>query len=136
MKAGDKVELLIGYPTDIGIHVMINGTDEGMLYHNEVYEELEEGQRIAGYVKKIRDDGKIDVSLYPQGYRNVIDLHTNTILEKLKANKGLLRLTDKSTPEEIHSELKMSKKAFKNAVGTLYKNKKIRIENDGIYLVQ
>ncbi|MDB5229062.1 MAG: uncharacterized protein JWN78_3255 [Bacteroidota bacterium] len=136
MKAGDKVELIVGYPTDIGIQVLVNGKDEGMLYHNEVYEPLEEGQRITGYVKKIRDDGKIDVSLYPQGFRNVIDINTNIILDKLKTNNGALKLNDKSTPEEIHHELKMSKKAFKNAVGTLYKLKRIRIEDDGIYLIK
>src|SRR3954463_5321954 len=101
MKAGDKVELLICTATDIGIHVLINGTAEGILYHNEIYEPLEEGEQKTGYIKKIRDDGKIDVSLYPQGYRNVIDMNTEIILEKLRANKGILKLNDKSTPDEI-----------------------------------
>ena len=127
---------MIGRSTEIGFHVLINGTEEGLLYHNEIYETLEEGQRTKGYIKKIRDDGKIDVSLKPQGFRNVIDINTATILEKLKATNGILKLNDKSTPEEIYRELKMSKKAFKSAAGHLYKLKKIRIEDDGIHLVK
>ena len=134
---GDKVSLIIGRPTNLGINVFI-GEDQvdGLLYHNEIFQPLELGQVIAGYIKNIREDGKIDVSLKPQGFHNVIDENVNVILAKLKQYKGHLKLTDKSEPGEIKEKLNMSKKAFKSAVGQLYKRKKIIIESDGIYLVK
>jgi hypothetical protein len=76
------------------------------------------------------------VSLQPQGFQNVIDNNIKIILEKLKIKNGCLKLTDKSQPEYIQQELNMSKKAFKSAIGQLYKQKKIRIEEDGIYLLK
>lgn len=133
---GDKVNLLIEQRTPLGFIVTINNEHEGLLYHNEIYEDLFEGQETVGYVKKIRDDKKIDVSLQPQGFRNVIDSNTEAILDKIKSNKGFLGLDDNSSPEEIYAELKMSKKAFKKALGNLYKQKQIRIETTGIYLVK
>lgn len=136
LTVGEKVQLEIGRPTNLGIHVLINGTQDGMLYHNEIFQPLELGQIMEGYIKNIRDDGKIDVSLQPQGFLNVIDHNCQVIISKLKAGKGKLKLTDKSSPDEIHQELNMSKKAFKAAVGHLYKQKKITIEADGIYSVK
>lgn len=134
---GDKVSLIIGRPTNLGINVFI-GDDQvdGLLYHNEIFQPLELGQVIDGYIKNIREDGKIDVSLKPQGFQNVIDENIDIILAKLKQYKGHLKLTDKSEPDEIKEKLNMSKKAFKSAVGQLYKRKKITIEEDGIYLVK
>ena len=133
---GDKVSLIIGRPTNLGVNVFI-GDDQidGLLYHNEIFQPLELGQVIDGYIKNIREDGKIDVSLKPQGFQNVIDENILIILAKLKQYKGHLKLTDKSEPDEIKEKLNMSKKAFKSAVGQLYKRKKITIEEDGIYLV-
>lgn len=133
IKVGDKVELIIGVRTALGYTVLINENHEGLLYANEVFEELEEGMRTEGYIKKIREDEKIDVSLQPQGFRNVIDNDVNKILQKLTA-KGFLLLTDKSSPESIKFHLQMSKKAFKRAVGNLYKQQRIVIKEDRIEL--
>jgi predicted RNA-binding protein (virulence factor B family) len=134
---GDKVRMIIGRPTILGVQVYI-GDDQvdGLLYHNEIFQPLELGQVIDGYIKNIREDGKIDVSLRPQGFQQVIDIDMASILTYLKANKGVLKLTDKSEPDVIKETLNMSKKAFKNAIGQLYKRKKITIEADGIYLVK
>ncbi|HNY54326.1 MAG TPA: hypothetical protein PKI86_01815 [Chitinophagales bacterium] len=134
---GDKVSLIIGRPTNLGVNVYI-GDDQidGLLYHNEIFQPLELGQVIDGYIKNIREDGKIDVSLQPQGFQNVIDQNMSIILTQLKARQGYLKLTDKSEPELVKEKLNMSKKAFKSAVGQLYKLKKITIEEDGIYLVK
>lgn len=134
---GDKVSLIIGRPTNLGINVYI-GDDQidGLLYHNEIFQPLELGQVIDGYIKHIREDGKIDVSLQPQGFQNVIGQNMNVILSQLKARQGYLKLTDKSDPELIKEKLNMSKKAFKSAVGQLYKQKIVAIEEDGIYLVK
>ena len=133
---GDKVSLIIGRPTDLGVNVYIGEAQiDGLVYHNEIFQSLTLGQVIDGYIKNIREDGKIDVSLQPQGFQNVIEQNCTIILDKLKSNKGNLTLTDKSLPHEIQQELNMSKKAFKSAVGQLYKQKKITIEADGIYLV-
>lgn len=100
-----------------------------------MFQDIEEGITIDGYVKKLREDGKIDVSLQPQGFRNVIDQDVNTILKKLKSSgDGSLRLTDKSSPEAIKFQLQMSKKAFKKAIGNLYKKKLIVLKDDRIEL--
>lgn len=133
---GDKVQLEIGRPTNLGFNVIINTKDEGLLYHNEIFQPLTLGQQIDGYIKNIREDGKIDVSLQQQGFLKTIEQNCTVILEQLKARKGHLKLTDKSQPEYIQQELNMSKKAFKSAVGYLFKHKKITIEDDGIYLVK
>lgn len=133
---GDKVQLEIGRPTNLGFNVIINTKDEGLLYHNEIFQPLTLGQQIDGYIKNIREDGKIDVSLQPQGFLNTIEQNCTAILDQLKSRKGYLTLNDKSSPIEIQQELNMSKKAFKSAIGYLFKHKKIRIETDGIYLVK
>lgn len=131
---GDKVNLIVEEKTTLGFIVKINDVYEGLLYHNEIYEPLHIGQEIVGYVKKIREDEKIDVSLQAQGFRNVIDNNTEAVLDKIKNTKTAFKLHDGSSPEDIYAELKMSKKAFKKALGNLYKQKLIRIEADGIYL--
>lgn len=133
LKQGDKVDLIIGLQTALGYTVLINEQFEGLLYANEVFSDLEEGMRTSGYVKKIREDEKIDVSLRPQGFKNVIDNDTEAILKKLK-EKGFLLLTDKSSPESIKFHLQMSKKAFKKAVGSLYRQKIIELKEDRIEL--
>ena len=134
LKEGDKVEILLKVQTPLGYSVLINETYDGLLYNNEIFNDVEEGFRTVAYVKKVREDGKIDVSLRPQGFRNVIDADTQFILDKLE-DKGFLLLTDKSSPEAIKFRLQMSKKAFKRAVGNLYKQKKIKILEDRIELV-
>lgn len=133
LQEGDKVALIIGVQTDLGYTVLINEEYEGLLYANEVFSDLEEGMKTEGYIKKIREDEKIDVSLRPQGFRNVIDNDVDKIVLKLK-EKGFLLLTDKSSPESIKFHLQMSKKAFKKAIGNLYKQKRILLKEDRIEL--
>jgi len=137
LQEGDKVELLIEAETALGYVVLINDEFEGLLYRNEVFQDLEIDLEIDGYIKNIREDGKIDVSLRPQGFRNVIDTDVDKILEKLRSSReGFLLLTDKSSPESIKFHLKMSKKAFKKAVGNLYRQKLIVLREDRIELVK
>jgi predicted RNA-binding protein (virulence factor B family) len=137
LEVGEQVELEIGRFTNVGITVLINDEHEGMLYKNEVYKKVREGQKLTGYVKMIREDGKIDVSLEAQGFLNKIGTNEAVILEKLKESEdGFLALNDKSNPEDIKYHLKMSKKSFKSAIGGLYKNKQIVIAAKGIFLVK
>lgn len=134
---GDKVQLFIKSETALGYIVTINEEFEGLLYRNEVFQDVEENMEIDGYIKTIREDGKIDVSLRPQGFRNVIDKDVDKVLEKLKNSRdGYLLLTDKSSSESIKFQLQMSKKAFKKAVGNLYRNKLIVLKEDRIELVK
>ena len=132
---GDKVDLIIEQQTPMGYIVLINDEFEGLLYSNEIFSDIEEGMQTEGYIKKIREDNKIDVSLRPQGFRAVIDSDVDKILMKLE-EKGFLLLTDKSSPESIKFHLQMSKKAFKKAVGNLYRQKQIVILDDRIELIQ
>ena len=134
LQEGDKVEILLKVQTPLGYSVLIEETYEGLLYNSEIFSDVEEGLRTTAYVKKIREDEKIDVSLRPQGFRNVIDADTEFVLSKLE-EKGFLMLTDKSSPESIKFRLQMSKKAFKRAVGSLYKLKQINLLEDRIELI-
>ena len=136
LEVGDRVSLIIGTETNLGFTVLIEEEFEGLLYQNEIFQELKEGQRIAGYIKNIREDGKIDVSLQAQGFRNVITQDTDKVIEAIYDNDGFLALTDKSAPEEIKRQLLMSKKAFKRAIGNLYKQKAIVITDKGLELVK
>tara|TARA_B110000444_G_C18845042_1_gene601351 strand:+ start:1671 stop:2087 length:417 start_codon:yes stop_codon:yes gene_type:complete len=131
---GDKVELIIGRQTDLGFNVLINDSFEGLIYENEVFEPLDKNMKKSGYIKKIREDGKYDISLKPQGFLNVIDSNCSIILKKLESS-GELQLSDKSDPDDIMQQLHLSKKAFKKALGVLYKNKKINIEKNKIVLL-
>ena len=133
VKVGEEVDLVIGESSDLGYSVVINNIHEGLLYHGEVFQTLLEGQTVKGFIKKVREDNKIDVTLQRFGYRKV-EPNAEKILQRIKDNKGVLHLTDKSAPQDITAELQMSKKVFKKAIGALYKQKMIRIEDDGIYL--
>ncbi|NJB83000.1 S1 RNA-binding domain-containing protein [Wenyingzhuangia aestuarii] len=135
-KEGQQVQVVIGSFSKLGITVLVDEVCEGMLYANEVYQRVEEGQRLKGYVKKVREDGKLDISLQPIGFRNSITKFQVQILTALKAHNGFLPITDKSEPDTIKYELGMSKKAFKNAIGGLYKNKVITLEENGIKLLE
>lgn len=135
IKVGDKVDLLIGRATRIGFTVLVDEEFEGMLYKNELFQKVEEGQRLVGYVKKIREDGKFDVSLKPIGYKRAVLTDEITVLKYLKEKDGFLPYNDKSSPEDIKYNLNMSKKAYKKAIGGLYKQKLITIEEDGIHII-
>ncbi len=131
---GEKVDLLIMDQTELGVNVIINNMHRGLIFNNDIFQLIKTGDQLEGYIKNIRPDNKIDVTLQKQGFAN-IEPNAKKILEKLEGNKGFLNLTDKSDPAEITALLEMSKKTFKKAVGTLYKKKIIRLEKDGIYLV-
>jgi len=134
-KFGEEVNLIIGNETDLGYNVVINNEIVGLVYHDDVFKKIRYGDEIKGYIKKIREDGKIDVSLQKQGYANVKG-NLKIIVDELKNNNGYLQFNDKSDPEMIRQFFSMSKKTFKKAIGSLYKDRIIRIEKDGIYLVE
>lgn len=133
-KEGDQVDLLIMGESELGWNVVINKKYIGLVYESDVYKKLYPLSEEKGYIKNIREDGKIDVTLQLAGYEN-IDEFQKIILEKLEENYGLLHLSDKSDPEEIKQELQMSKKNFKKAIGGLYKEQKIEILDDKIRLL-
>jgi len=134
LKEGQDVDLFIYAATDLGFKAIVNNRYEGILYANEIFQNLTKGERIKGYIKKVREDSKIDLSLYKTGYENKIDDLSSILYEKLKSEKGFLPVNDYSSPDEIYSLLKMSKKNFKKSVGNLYRSGLIRITEDGIYL--
>ena len=127
--------LSIQRATDLGYVVIIDDEFEGLLFRNEVFQPLSRDLEVRGYIKNIREDGKIDVSLRPQGFLNVIDADCDAVMAASKQQHRLM-LTDKSAPEAIKRELNMSKKAFKKALGFLYKRKLILILDDCIELVK
>lgn len=133
---GDEVEILITRRNDMGYQVLISNDSLGMLYQNEIFEPVRSGDLRKAYIKKIRPDGKIDVSLQRQGYVNEIPQAGEQLLARLKREDGFLPVNDKSSPEDIYSLLNMSKKNFKKTVGLLYKQKLITIEDSGIFLVK
>jgi predicted RNA-binding protein (virulence factor B family) len=132
---GDKVNLILMNESELGWNVVINKEYIGLIYASDVYKKLYPLSEEIGYIKAIRDDGKIDVSLQPEGYENN-DEFQKIILDALEANHGLLYLSDKSSPEDIKQELQMSKKNFKKAIGGLYKWNKIEILEDKIKLYE
>lgn len=131
---GDKVDLTLMGEGELGWNVVINKKYIGLIYASDVYKKLYPLSEETGYIKAIREDGKIDVTLQPEGFEH-IDEFQKIILDKLEENYGLLYLSDKSSPEEIKDELQMSKKNFKKAIGGLYKEKKIDILEDKIKLL-
>ncbi len=135
VKEGEEVSMLVWQKTDLGYTVIINNIHKGLIYENEIFTRLRIGDLIPGFIKKIREDGKIDLALQAAGYRNTKDANSETVLTKLKENGGFLSVTDKSTPEEIYSAFGISKKAFKRSVGALYKQKIITLESGGIRLL-
>jgi len=133
-KNGDKVDLIVMNESELGWNVVINKQYIGLIYASDVFKKLYPLSEESGYIKTIREDGKIDVTLQPQGFENV-DEFKQKIIDKLNDNYGLLYLSDKSSPEEIKDVLHMSKKNFKKAIGSLYKDKVIEIFDDKIRLL-
>lgn len=130
----EEVDLIIVNETDLGYNAIIDYSHLGVLYKNEVFQELNPGDKVQGYIKKIRTDGKIDLRLDKIGYEKITSFVDRIIIE-LQKNKGFLPLTDKSSPEEIYKIFKISKKNFKAAIGALYKKRFIALEEDGIRLL-
>lgn len=130
---GDEVQLLVYERTDLGYKVIVNHLHTGVVYANEVVRPLHVGEKHTGHVRKVRDDNKLDISLQPIGYA-AVEPNGLLILELLKQNKGFLPYTDRTDPEVIRQKLGMSKKVFKKAVGLLYRQRRITIEDDGLRL--
>lgn len=132
---GQEVEVIVYERTPLGFNCIVNKLYKGLIYENEVFRNLNIGEHTTGYIKTMREDNKIDVSLQKVGYV-AQDENQEKILNILKGDAGYIGLTDKSKPEEIYEELRMSKKAFKKAIGGLYKQKLVWLKKDGIYLTK
>ena len=133
-KPNQEVDLIIMKRTDIGYKVIINGLHSGMIYHNQIFQPVHIGDKLKGYIKEIRPDEKIDAMLQPMGYEKVVGSLEQTILDKLEENDGFLSYTDRTDPDILMQEFHCSKKNFKKALGALYKNKKILLQENGIKL--
>jgi hypothetical protein len=131
---GDEVELLIANKSELGFTAIIDDHAKGLIYHNEIHQDLNIGERITGYIKTIREDKKVDLMLHKVGMERLDD-SSQVILDKLKEQNGFLPVHDKSAPEVIYETLAMSKKTFKKAAGILYKQKLIEITPEGIKAV-
>lgn len=136
VKRGDEVDLLLYRESDLGINVVINNLYQGLVFKSDVHKEVKVGDQIKGYVKQVREDGKIDVLLEPLGYKKSVESNTDLLIKAIQKADDFLPLTDKSDPDEIKTALGLSKKAFKRAAGHLYKKKLIDIRTDGLYLVK
>lgn len=134
-KQGDKVSILIASQSDLGFRVIVNHRYWGVLYGNEVFQTIYKGQTLDAYVKRLREDQRLDISLQPLGFAKVTGI-TDDILQRLQQQKGYLALSDKSSPDEIYAAFGVSKKVFKQAIGTLFKLRKITIEEQGIRLIK
>lgn len=132
---GDEVDLIISEQTELGYKAIINNAHWGVLYKNEIFQQLHPGQELKGYIKKVREDLKIDLSLQPSGYQRVDDV-SRRILQIIKAHEGRIFITDKSPPEEIYALFGVSKKIFKKAIGTLYKKRLVTITPREISLIK
>lgn len=128
-----EVEIIMSHPSDKGWNVIIDQKYLGLVYFDDIFQEVFVGDRMQAWVKKVRSDGKVDITLQKQGFRG-IEPNAGMILKTLEAEGGFLPLHDKSSPEDIKDRLQLSKKNFKKAIGTLYKQRKITIESDGISL--
>jgi predicted RNA-binding protein (virulence factor B family) len=131
---GDEVSLLITEKTDLGYNAIINNKNIGLLYHNELFANLKPGERRKGWIKKVRVEGKIDLTLQPTGFGHILD-SKDVILKELKECGGTIELGDKSTPDEIYDRFQISKSAFKKAIGGLYKERKITVSDNEIKIV-
>ncbi|MEP5611875.1 MAG: S1-like domain-containing RNA-binding protein [Cyclobacteriaceae bacterium] len=131
LEEGEEVDLLIAEETDLGINVVVNNRYRGLIYSNEVFTDILTGDRIKGYVKNVRPDNKIDISLRKVGMEN-LEVGAEKILAVLSDNEGFLAITDKSSPDEIQFHFQMSKKNFKRSLGILYKKRLVDLSKEGI----
>lgn len=129
----EEVDIIVANPTDLGMNVIVNELHQGLIFKDDIFQDMQPGDRLKAWVKKTRPDGKIDITLQRPGYRS-IEPNAQDILNEIELKGGHLKLTDKSSPDEIQRVLQMSKKSFKKAIGTLYKQRLIEIKDDGIYL--
>ncbi len=134
-KVGQEVELLNANKTDLGYQMIINHTHIGLLHQHEAMRTIKHGERLKGFIQNIRDDRKIDLCLHLQASDKTDEI-TDLILYKLKTSGGFLALHDKSEPKAIQAAFGVSKKMFKKAIGSLYKQKLITIQDDGIHSIK
>lgn len=134
VKEGDQVDLVVLDRSDLGFSVSVNEKHHGLIHASDVFKPLSIGDRITGYVRQVRPDNKLDITLQAMGYRQYNSPNVDLITKRLQA-KGFIPLTDKSSAEDIYREFGISKKAFKQAVGALYKERKVRLEEHGIVWV-
>lgn len=135
LEVGEQVDILVGNETDIGYVSIINNLYRGLIYKNQIFRKMKPGDKTIAYVKEVRADNKIDLSLEPIGIQR-IEPNAQKVLDSLRSSGGRLQLHDKSSPEDIQLLLGMSKKNFKKAIGALYKQRQIRIMEDSIALLQ
>ncbi|MFY9099426.1 CvfB family protein [Aliarcobacter cryaerophilus] len=131
LKQGDEVEIILYSKTPLGFKVIVNNSYEGMIFHSEIFENLKIGDKKRAYIKNLREDKKLDISLQKIGEK----VDSNKVLEILKSNGGVLNFTYKSDAEDIKNIFAMSKKAFKATLTKLIDEKKINLENDRICLI-
>lgn len=134
LRHGDAVDCLVWQKTDLGFKVIVNNKYQGQLYDNQIFQPLHTGDRPTAYVDHVRQDGKIDLTLQPTGRRHTLDF-AEVLLRYLHENDGRCDLSDKSPSELIADRFKVSKKAYKKAIGDLYRRRLITISDEGIRLV-
>ncbi len=133
-EVGEEVDLTIFAWTELGYKAIVDDASSGVIYKNEVFETLKIGQKLKGYIKKVREDEKLDLMLQKPGVER-FDEFTQLVYDYLKDHNGSMPVTDKSSPEVIYQTFKISKKNFKKAIGALYKKRLILIEKEGVKLV-
>lgn len=133
-KVDQEVDILVHSKTDLGFKVIVEDSFWGLIYQNEIFEPIAPGDAKTAFIKKVREDGKIDLTLQKIGFSKMTDVQS-FVLQKLIDNDGFLPYNDKSTPEQIQQEFAMSKKNFKMTIGMLYKQRKIAILKNGIRLI-
>jgi len=132
----DEVDLLCYDLSDLGMNVIVNNMYKGLIFSSDIHKNINPGDKIKGFVKQVREDGKIDIVLELQGYKKTIDKNAQTIIDALKERDGILELNDKSNPEDIKQILGLSKKSFKKGLGYLYKQKLIEFHDKETRLVK
>ncbi|MEP1781458.1 S1-like domain-containing RNA-binding protein [Reichenbachiella sp.] len=135
LESNEEVDLIVGETTPLGTAVIVNNKYQGLVYENEVFQELLKGEKMRGFVKEVREDGKVDISLRKIGMDQLED-GAAKIMERLQLNNGKLSIHDKSSPEEIQMMLQMSKKNFKRSLGILYKQKLVLLKDNSIQLIK
>lgn len=135
LEQGQEVDLLVYDESDLGFSCVIDNAYQGLIYANDVYQDIRIGDFLKGYIKLVRPDKLVDISLQPVGFKHVLS-STDLILDYLKAHEGFLNMTDKSSPEEIEKRFNMSKATFKKSIGILYRQRKVVLKEDGVHLVK
>jgi predicted RNA-binding protein (virulence factor B family) len=128
----EEVDLIVFDRSDLGLDVVVNGRHRGLVHASDVFKPVSVGDRMKGFVRHIREDHKLDITLQPIGFRQYNDANVELLIKRLRSGRGFLPFTDKSSTEAIYAEFGISKKAFKKAVGSLYRERLVRLEDDGI----